>query len=113
MALSPPGADMTLTSTPRDPGFIQEPTGLSAVTLLRLPAVLKARGRSRSTHYADIKLGLFTPPVKLGDNCVGWPEAEVIALNRATIAGASQDDIRALVGQLVASRRGGSPRECP
>ena len=35
-------------------------------TILRLPAVLKRRGKSRSSHYADIKAGLFVRPVKIG-----------------------------------------------
>jgi prophage regulatory protein len=79
----------------------------SAYTLLRLPAVLKARGRSRSSHYTDIKKGLFTRQVNLGVHCVGWPEHEVIALNRARIAGKGEEEIRALVKQLE-DQRGGS-----
>lgn len=78
----------------------------STYTLLRLPEVLKARGRSRSSHYADIKHGLFTRQVDLGVHCVGWPEHEVIALNQARIAGKSEEEIRALVTCLEARRKG-------
>jgi prophage regulatory protein len=78
----------------------------SSYVLLRLPAVLRARGRSRSSHYEDIKAGVFTRPVYLGVHCVGWPEAELIVLNEARIAGKDVDEIRALVRHLEARRRG-------
>ena len=74
-------------------------------TILRLPAVLKRRGKSRSAHYADIKAGLFVKPVKLGPRARGTPEDEVEALVAATIAEKSDDEIRALVVKLVAARK--------
>lgn len=74
-------------------------------TILRLPAVLKERGRSRSAHYQDIQQGLFTKPVSIGLRAVGWPENEVLALNAARIAGKSNDEIRQLVGKLEAARK--------
>ena len=74
-------------------------------TILRLPAVLQARGRSRSTHYLDIQQGLFTRPVSLGARSVGWPEHEVAALNEARIAGKGEVEIRSLVRTLEASRK--------
>lgn len=74
-------------------------------TILRLPAVLKRRGRSRSAHYADIKNGLFVRPVQIGLRAVGTPENEVDALNAARIAGKSDDEIRALVLKLEAARK--------
>ena len=73
--------------------------------ILRLPAVLKRRGKSRSAHYADIKTGLFVPPVKLGLRARGTPDDEVDTLVAATIAEKSDDEIRALVVKLVAARR--------
>lgn len=72
--------------------------------ILRLPAVLKRRGRSRSAHYADIKAGLFVKPVKLGLRASGTPDDEVDALVAATIAGKSEVEIRALVIKLQAAR---------
>jgi prophage regulatory protein len=74
-------------------------------TILRLPAVLRERGRSRSTHYLDIQQGLFTRPVSIGARAVGWPEHEVTTLNDARIAGKSDDEIRALVTRLEAARK--------
>ena len=73
--------------------------------IFRLPAVLKARGRSRSSHYKDIDEGLFTRPVSIGDRAVGWPEREVETLNAARIAGKTDEAIRALVLELEAARK--------
>jgi prophage regulatory protein len=73
-------------------------------TILRLPNVLRERGRSRSSHYSDIQQGLFTEPVTIGARAVGWPASEVSALNAARIAGKSDEEIRALVVKLKAAR---------
>lgn len=73
--------------------------------ILRLPAVLGGRGRSRSAHYFDIQQGLFTRPVKIGARAVGWPANEVDALNAARIAGQSDTEIRELVRSLEAARK--------
>lgn len=74
-------------------------------TILRLPAVLRERGRSRSAHYLDIQEGLFTHPVSIGARAVGWPSDEVAALNAARIAGKTDEQIRALVVALEAARK--------
>lgn len=74
-------------------------------TILRLPSVLKERGKSRSSHYLDIQQGLFARPVSIGARAVGWPAHEVAALNAARIAGKSDDEIRALVAKLEAARK--------
>ena len=74
-------------------------------TILRLPTVLRERGRSRSSHYLDIQQGLFTPPVSIGLRAVGWPVNEVATLNAARIAGKSDEEIRALVLKLEAARK--------
>lgn len=74
-------------------------------TILRLPAVLAMRARSRSAHYLDIQQGLFPRPVQIGLRAVGWPADEVAVLNGARIAGNSDDEIRALVAKLVAARK--------
>jgi len=74
-------------------------------TILRLPAVLQEIGYSRSTLYHRIDQGLFTRQIPLGPRCVGWPLAEIVALNAARIAGKSDDDIRALVEALHHQRQ--------
>lgn len=76
-----------------------------ANTILRLPEVLRERGRSRSAHYLDIQQGLFTHPVSIGSRSVGWPADEVAALNAARIAGRTELEIRELVEQLEAARK--------
>jgi prophage regulatory protein len=73
-------------------------------TILRLPAVLKRRGKSRSAHYADIKAGLFVKPVKLGLRARGTPEDEVDTLINATIANKSDVEIRKLVEKIERAR---------
>lgn len=75
-----------------------------AHTILRLPRVLAERGKKRSSHYADIKVGLFTAPVRIGARAVGWPAEEVAALNAARIAGKTEEEIRALVSHFEAAR---------
>lgn len=74
-------------------------------TILRLPVVLRERGRSRSAHYSDIQQGVFTKPVLLGPRSVGWPACEVATLNAARISGKSDTEIRALVKNLEAARK--------
>jgi prophage regulatory protein len=73
--------------------------------ILRVRSVLKIRGKGRSSHYADIKEGLFTHPISIGPRARGWPESEVAALNAASIAEKTPDEIRALVLKLEAARK--------
>ena len=47
--------------------------------ILRLPAVKKTTGQSRSTIYDQVKHGSFPKPVKIGKRAVGWIEAEIEA----------------------------------
>jgi prophage regulatory protein len=74
-------------------------------TILRLPVVLRERGRSRSAHDLDIQQGLFTRPVPIGARAVGWPAGEVAAINAARIAGKSEHEIRTLVEKLESDRK--------
>ena len=74
-------------------------------TIFRLPAVKSESGYSRSTIYVRISQGLWTKPVSLGAQAVGWPASEVASLNAARIAGKSDDEIRKLVAALEAARR--------
>lgn len=74
--------------------------------ILRLPEVIKARGRCKASHYQDIQNGLFTRPVPIGGRAVGWPEHEVYAVNAARIAGKTEDEIKALVIELETQRNG-------
>lgn len=80
-------------------------------TIFRLPSVKAESGYSRSTIYLRIAQGLWTKQVRLGPRCVGWPAGEVAALNRARIAGRSDNEIRSLVRLLEAQRAGHTPKE--
>lgn len=76
-----------------------------ATQILRLRQVLQKRGKSRSSHYEDIRHGLFTKPIPIGLRAVGWPEYEADALVAAQIAGKTLADIRNLVQRLEAARK--------
>jgi prophage regulatory protein len=60
---------------------------------------------SRSTIYRRIGEASFPRPISLGARSIGWPEEEIEAFNRGVIRGASEDDLRRLVGKLEASRK--------
>jgi prophage regulatory protein len=70
-----------------------------------MPAVLAETGhRSHASIYNAINDGLFTKPVPIGDRAVGWPDYEVSAINRARIAGRTDDQIKDLVARLHEKR---------
>ncbi len=75
--------------------------------ILRLPQVMDECGLARSTVYLRIKQGLLTKPISLGPRSVGWPQAEIEAINEARIAEKSEVEIRALVAELQANRKAG------
>jgi len=79
---------------------------MSSINLVldRLSAVLARRGTSRSQHYRTITEGTFTPPVRVGVRCAAWPRHEIDALVAAEIAGATREQLRQLVRQLMAQR---------
>ena len=45
--------------------------------ILKLPAVSKITGKSRSGIYQGITEGTFPKPINLGPRAVGWLESEV------------------------------------
>lgn len=47
------------------------------ISILRLPAVKKRTGLSRSTIYLRISAGTFPAPISLGGRAVGWIEVEI------------------------------------
>lgn len=73
--------------------------------ILRMPAVKAETGhRSHASVYNNIRVGLFTKPVLIGQRSVGWPSDEVQAITAARIAGKSDAEIRELVIRLHAKR---------
>jgi len=79
---------------------------MTSIKFLRTSAVLAARGIGHSTHYSHIAAGLFVPPVKLGARASAYPQHEVMAIDGARVAGASEADIRLLVAKLIEARKG-------
>ena len=58
-------------------------TDQSIDVMLRRPEVELRTGRSRSSLYRDIRLGLFPAPVRIGRNSVGWPTSTIEAWLRS------------------------------
>jgi len=75
-----------------------------ATKMVRVKTVMSSRGLSKSKIYADIKKGLFPPPVANGPRAKAWAEHEVDSINRAYLAGKSETEIRSLVAKLIAAR---------
>jgi prophage regulatory protein len=73
--------------------------------LIKVPEILHLTGIRTTKLYDDIKTEQFPPPIKLARTSL-WPESEVAAINAARIAGKSDSEIRALVKELVAARKG-------
>jgi prophage regulatory protein len=76
---------------------------MADTTLIPSDCVAARRGRSRSQIYVDIRRGVMPPPLpaRPGRKASVWPAYEIDAINRAEIAGSSDDEIRALVRQLI------------
>lgn len=72
--------------------------------LLRKPTVLSMTGFGTTTLYDRIKAGLFTRPIRIGARLSAWRASEVDEINRAIVAGKSDEEIRALV-QLLENAR--------
>lgn len=72
----------------------------SEFSILRIRKVGALSGFPRSTIYDRIKRGLLTRPIKLGPNSSGWPDFEILEINRATVAGATDEELRKLVSTL-------------
>jgi prophage regulatory protein len=76
----------------------------SGTRLLKIREVLSRRALASTSHYRDIKNGLFTRPIKATVKTSAWPESEVETLIRARIAGKPDDEIRVIVDKLHAAR---------
>jgi len=56
---------------------IIEPGSSVSPRILRLPAVRRRTGLSRSSIYLRMSQGRFPKPISLGERAVGWVESEV------------------------------------
>ena len=78
------------------------------MAILRMPGVKAKYGKCVAAVYNDIRDGLFTEPVLLGQRSVGWPEQEVESILLARIAGSTDEELRVLVAELHARRVAGT-----
>lgn len=73
-------------------------------TLKRAKDARSQFGISQSTFYDWQASGLMPPGIALGIRAVAWPAHELDAIAAARIASKTEDEIRALVRDLVAAR---------
>jgi prophage regulatory protein len=73
--------------------------------IIRKPKVLEKSSFSKSTFHTRLKQGLFVPPISLGERAVGWISSEVDTCLAAMAMGKSNDEIKALVIELVEQRQ--------
>lgn len=78
------------------------------LSILRRPEVERRFGKPRSTMYAEQAAGLFPKPIALGARSVGWIESEVVTVLAARAAALADEQVRALVADLLAHRANGS-----
>lgn len=98
-----PSARITRVVT-RSTGRERPEDPLPGIRMLCQGEVLKRRARGKTSHWNDIRTGLFTNPIKIGERNNSWPEAEVDALIKARIAGKTDDQMRSLVSKLERDR---------
>ena len=77
----------------------------SPTVLLDLETVLKRRGCSKSQHYIDVNEGVMVPPVAVSERSRRYPQHELEVIQSAKVAGATKDELKALVKELVKGRR--------
>jgi prophage regulatory protein len=72
--------------------------------LVKLPEVMNLCALRATSVYTQEKSGLLPPRVKLTQRSSAWVLDELAVVNAARITGKSDDEIRALVRQLVTAR---------
>lgn len=76
------------------------------INMVRIQPALKRMGFGRSQGYKRMKQGLLPRGVKIGARAAALSDGEIDAMNRAHLAGASDDELRKLVERLHAARKG-------
>ncbi|MEI8652429.1 AlpA family transcriptional regulator [Pseudoalteromonas sp. Hal273] len=72
--------------------------------IIRRPEVLNKTGWSKSTLYNRINDGLFPTPISLGVRAVGFVESECNEVIQSMIAGYTEQQLRALVQNIIDKR---------
>jgi len=71
-----------------DPSIVDDRRGGSPDDLLRLPAVIRRTGLSRSTIYRLMGEKQFPLPVKLSERAVGWRGSDIDRWSRSLVQAA-------------------------
>lgn len=74
--------------------------------IFKIQRVQEETGLGRSSVFSYVEKGLLTRQIKCGARSAGWPDYEILEINRARIAGKSDDEIRQLVASLHEARKG-------
>lgn len=77
---------------------------LTELRHVRLHELTKLLGIGRSSIYQMVSDGLFPPPVKMSRRCSSWPLVEIQTVVRARAALKDDEEIRALVKEIVQTR---------
>lgn len=64
-------------------------------------------GMARSTVWDCVRDGTLPPPIRRGPKWSRWPSAEVVRIEAAIVAGATDDELRSLVRELIEARTAG------
>ena len=67
--------------------------------------VSEVTGRSKTSNWRRTKKGIFPKSIRTARNQALTPSNEVLAVNRAELAGKSEEEIRQLVAELHAARK--------
>lgn len=76
-----------------------------SIRILRKCQVTDRMGYGLSTLNKRVKAGVFPPSINLGERAVGWFEYEVTEVLGELSQGATEDDMRELVGVLLEKRK--------
>ena len=69
------------------------------------PNVLDLIGFKETSAHSQVKVGTLPPPIRYGKQAKRFISSEIKAVVAARVAGASEDEIKALVKRLVAARK--------
>jgi len=75
--------------------------------LLKDVEVGERLGMARSTTWDCVREGTLPPPIRRGSKWSRWPSAEIDHIEAAIAAGASDEELRALVRELIEARAAG------
>jgi len=73
--------------------------------LLHRAEVLRMSAISNTTLHERMNDGVMPPSVSVGPRAVRWVERELCTVLAAMIAGASDEEIRQLVAELIVARQ--------